>query len=113
MSSSADPDADLGGELAHVVPLAEPFDPLPKSVEVAVVGGGIMGVSIAFSLAEAGGADVLVIERSTLGSGSSAKPLGGVRATFSDANNVRLGHRSLGAFETCTRSASTTSGTPP
>ena len=43
---------------------------------------------------------MLVIERDTLGSGSSAKPLGGVRATFSDANNVLLGQRSLAAFET-------------
>ena len=44
--------------------------------------------------------DVVVLERGTLGSGSSAKPLGGVRATFSDANNVELGLRSLRAFET-------------
>ena len=65
-----------------------------------VVGGGIMGASIAFHLAEAGVTDVVVLERSTLGSGSSAKPLGGVRATFSDANNVQLGLRSLRAFET-------------
>ena len=43
---------------------------------------------------------MVVLEQGTLGSGSSAKPLGGVRATFSDANNVRLGLRSLRAFET-------------
>jgi sarcosine oxidase subunit beta len=64
-----------------------------------VIGGGIMATSIAGHLADAGVGDVLVIERDTLGSGSSAKPLGGVRATFSDANNVLLGHRSLAAFE--------------
>ena len=58
-----------------------------------------MGTSIAYHLAEAGVRDVLVIERDRLGSGSSAKPLGGVRATFSDANNVLLGQRSLAAFE--------------
>lgn len=81
------------------MPLGNPVDPLPDTVEVAVVGGGIMGASIAYHLAEAGVRDVLVLERSSLGSGSSAKPLGGVRATFSDANNVLLGHRSLAAFE--------------
>jgi sarcosine oxidase subunit beta len=99
-SIAADQTVHPAEDLEHVVPLAEPSDPLPDTVEVAVVGGGIMGASIAFHLAEAGVTDVLVIERSTLGSGSSAKPLGGVRATFSDANNVRLGHRSLAAFET-------------
>ena len=86
--------------LEHMVPLAAPSGALPDRVEVAVIGGGVMGVSIAFHLAEAGVGDVLVIERDTLGSGSSAKPLGGVRATFSDANNVLLGQRSLVAFET-------------
>jgi sarcosine oxidase subunit beta len=59
-----------------------------------------MGVSAAWHLAEAGVRDVVVLERDALGSGSSAKPLGGVRATFSDAGNVLLGHRSLAAFET-------------
>jgi sarcosine oxidase subunit beta len=81
------------------VPLVSPTEPLPARAEVVVIGGGVMGVSIAHHLAEAGVDDVLVIERDTLGSGSSAKPVGGVRATFSDANNVLLGQRSLDAFE--------------
>ena len=70
-----------------------------RAVRVAVVGGGVMGVSIAFHLAQAGMSDVLVLERETLGSGSSAKPLGGVRATFSDPGNIALGLRSLRAYE--------------
>jgi sarcosine oxidase, subunit beta len=93
-------DTRWDGPLEHVVPLAIPATPLPAAAEVVIVGGGIMGASIAFHLAEAGVTDVVVLEQSTLGSGSSAKPLGGVRATFSDANNVRLGLRSLLAYET-------------
>jgi sarcosine oxidase subunit beta len=93
-------DTRLDGHLEHVVPLATPVTPLPAAAEVVVVGGGIMGASIAFHLAEAGVTDVVVLEQGTLGSGSSAKPLGGVRATFSDVNNVELGLRSLQAFET-------------
>jgi sarcosine oxidase subunit beta len=73
--------------------------PLPSHAEVVVVGGGVMGTSIAFHLAEAGVRDVVLLERDALGSGSSAKPLGGVRATFSDPGNVLLGLRSLEAFE--------------
>src|SRR4051812_48066719 len=73
--------------------------PLPEHADVVVVGGGVMGTSIAFHLAEAGVRDVVLLERDTLGSGSSAKPLGGVRATFSDPGNVLLGQRSLETFE--------------
>lgn len=83
----------------HVVSLSGPATALPVEAEVVIVGGGIMGASVAFHLAEAGVTDVVVIERDTLGSGSSAKPLGGVRATFSDAGNVELGLRSLRAYE--------------
>src|SRR5699024_3888314 len=39
-----------------------------------------------------------VVERSEFGSGSSAKPLGGVRANFSDPANIALGQRSLESF---------------
>ena len=85
--------------LAHVVPLAAPPVAFPARAEVAVIGGGIIGSSIAYHLAEAGVGNVVVLERDTLGSGSSAKPLGGVRATFSDAGNVLLGLRSLRAYE--------------
>jgi sarcosine oxidase, subunit beta len=84
----------------NVVPLvAQPGTKLPASAEVVIIGGGIMGTSIAFHLAEAGVRNIVLIERHTLGSGSSAKPLGGVRATFSDPGNIRLGQRSLEAYE--------------
>jgi sarcosine oxidase, subunit beta len=58
-----------------------------------------MGVSTAFHLAENGVGSIVVIERDLLGSGSSAKPLGGVRATFSDPGNIVLAQRSLEAYE--------------
>lgn len=57
-----------------------------------------MGASIAFHLAEAGVTDVLLLEANELGSGSSGKPLGGVRAQFSSPANVRLGAHSLAAY---------------
>jgi len=67
---------------------------LPDHAEVVVVGGGVVGCSVAFHLAEAG-VDVLLVERDTFGAGSSSKAAGGVRACFSDAVNVALGQRSL------------------
>ena len=62
--------------------------------DVVVIGGGVIGCSIAFHLAEAG-VDVVLLERDSLGAGSSSKAAGGVRAQFSDEVNVRLGQRSL------------------
>ena len=62
------------------------------------MGGGVMGTSIACQLAQAGVTDVLLLEAGQLGSGSSGKPLGGVRAQFSSPTNVLLGARSLAAY---------------
>ena len=73
---------------------------LPPYASVVIVGGGVLGTSVAFHLAQAGVDGVVVLERDRLGAGSSAKPLGGVRATFSDPGNIALGQRSLEAFET-------------
>jgi sarcosine oxidase subunit beta len=67
--------------------------------EVVIVGGGVMGTSTAFHLAEAGVEGVLLLERDELGSGSTSKAAGGVRAQFSDALNIQLGARGLEAFE--------------
>ncbi|EDY49835.1 sarcosine oxidase subunit beta [Streptomyces clavuligerus] len=63
-----------------------------------VVGGGVVGASVAFHLVEAGAGDVLVVERDEPGSGSSGKPIGGIRAQFSDPLNIALGQRSLEAW---------------
>jgi sarcosine oxidase subunit beta len=71
---------------------------LPDAADVVIVGGGVMGTSIAFHLAEAGVERVLLLERDGLGSGSTSKAAGGVRANFSDELNIALGARSLEAF---------------
>jgi sarcosine oxidase, subunit beta len=71
---------------------------VPGSASVVVIGGGVMGTSIAFHLAEAGVRDVVLVDRAALGSGSTCRAAGGVRAQFSDALNIQLGARSLEAF---------------
>ncbi|KUM99572.1 sarcosine oxidase subunit beta [Streptomyces yokosukanensis] len=75
------------------------FRAVPARADVVIVGGGVMGVSIAFHLAEAGVRDIVVVERGDLGCGSSGKPIGGVRAQFSDPLNIELGRRSLRAYQ--------------
>ncbi|TDT33477.1 NAD(P)/FAD-dependent oxidoreductase [Naumannella halotolerans] len=68
---------------------------LPDRAEVVVIGGGVIGTAVAHELARDGITDVVVLEAGEIGSGSSAKPLGGVRATFSDPANVELSAWSL------------------
>ncbi|QMU78294.1 FAD-binding oxidoreductase [Streptacidiphilus sp. PB12-B1b] len=71
---------------------------LPPSAAVVVIGGGVMGTSIAYHLARAGVRDVVLVERGELAEGSTSRAAGGVRAQFSDELNIQLGARSLEAF---------------
>lgn len=76
---------------------------LPDRAEVVIIGGGVIGTSIAFHLAEASVPDILLIERGSLAGGSTSKAAGGVRAQFSDPVNIALGLRGLQAFEDFSR----------
>lgn len=67
--------------------------------EVVIVGGGIVGASIAYHLAKRGVRDVVVLERDQIGSGSTTRNAGGVRLQFSTEINVRLSLRSLPRIE--------------
>ena len=62
-----------------------------QTADVVIIGGGIVGSSIAFHLTAAGCNDVLVIERETAqGKGSTGKSMGGVRAQFSTPVNIQM-----------------------
>ena len=67
--------------------------------DVVIVGGGIIGASIAYHLATRGVRDVVVLEREQLGGGSTTRNAGGVRLQFSTEINVRLSLRSLPRIE--------------
>lgn len=64
-----------------------------------VVGGGVIGASVAYHLTRRGVRSVLVLERDVLGSGSTSKNAGGLRYQFSSEINVRLSQRSMPRFE--------------
>ncbi|HEY8656446.1 MAG TPA: FAD-binding oxidoreductase [Candidatus Limnocylindria bacterium] len=68
------------------------------SAEVVIVGGGVIGASIAYHLSRQGVRDVLVLERDRLGSGSTSRNAGGIRLQFSTEINVRMSQRSLPAL---------------
>jgi len=62
-----------------------------ETADVVIVGGGIVGSSIAYHLTEAGRTNVLVVEREThQGKGSTGKSMGGVRAQFATPVNIQM-----------------------
>ncbi|MDQ6856652.1 MAG: FAD-binding oxidoreductase [Candidatus Dormibacteraeota bacterium] len=63
---------------------------LPPSAECVIIGGGVVGCSLAFHLTGVG-VRPLLLERGDLGSGSTARNAGGVRQQFSTEINVRVG----------------------
>jgi len=65
-----------------------------ESKDVAVVGAGVVGLSIAFQLAERG-ASVVVYERTGIGSGASGVQPGGVRRQWGTRLNCLLAAESL------------------
>jgi sarcosine oxidase subunit beta len=77
--------------------LGGPKVALPDRAEVAIVGGGVMGLATAYHLALVGKGKlrVVVIERSYLVSGASGRNGGGVRMQFADPGHVALMQESI------------------
>src|ERR1035437_5258958 len=62
-----------------------------KSADVVIIGGAIVGSSIAYQLTTAGCCNVAILERnSSQGKGSTGKSMGGVRAQFSTPVNIQM-----------------------
>lgn len=71
-----------------------------KPADVVVIGGGVVGLSVAYHLAIRGAGRVALIERSPfLGTGSTGKCAGGIRQQFSSAANVRVSIESVRFLE--------------
>jgi sarcosine oxidase, subunit beta len=68
--------------------------------EVAVIGGGAIGLAVAGELARAGVDRIVVLERElAVGQGSTARANGGVRAQFTSPVNVAFSLHSIAEFE--------------
>jgi sarcosine oxidase, subunit beta len=69
---------------------------LPKTADVIVIGGGVMGASTAYYLVQKGCRNVLLLERNSLfGQEATGKCAGGIRYQFATEINIRLSLVSL------------------
>ena len=69
-----------------------------EKYDVIVVGGGVIGTSVAYHLAKLGAKRVLLLERETIGSGTTSQSSGILRTHYSVRENVELARRSWDVF---------------
>lgn len=73
---------------------------LPKTASVVIIGGGVMGASAAYHLAQRGIKDVVLLEKDEFfGQGATGRCAGGVRYQFGTEVNIRLSQASLPMLE--------------
>ena len=68
------------------------------TTEAVIIGGGVMGASILYYLASRGVRSPILLERKTLGSGSTGRSSGAIRMHYSTEVNARLAWESLKIF---------------
>ena len=69
-----------------------------EKFDVIVIGGGVVGTSVAFHLAKFGAQRVLLLEQGTVGSGTTSQSSGILRTHYSVRENVELARRSWDVF---------------
>lgn len=68
--------------------------------EIIIIGGGVVGASVAFHLTEKGAKDVLILEREAIqGLGATGKATGGVRSQFETEINIKMSNYSIDFFD--------------
>jgi sarcosine oxidase subunit beta len=71
-------------------PVLDPDAPLPERAELVIIGGGVIGLAIAYNLCRLGLTDIVILEKSYLAAGASGRNGGGVRQQWSTEINIRL-----------------------
>ena len=72
---------------------------MTKTTDAVVIGGGVMGTSILYNLATQGVKAPVLLERDTLGAGSTGRSSGAIRMHYSTTVNSHLAWESLKIFQ--------------
>ena len=73
---------------------------LPNTADIVIIGGGVMGASAAYHLAQRGVKNIVLLEKEKyFGTGATGRCAGGVRYQFSTEINVKLSIESLPMIE--------------
>ena len=70
-----------------------------KIADIVIIGGGIIGVSIAYYLAKKGAKNVLLLEKDHIGDGSTGRCTGGIRRQWSTEVNMRFALKAFDVFQ--------------
>jgi sarcosine oxidase subunit beta len=72
---------------------------MEKTADVVIIGGGVIGVSIAYHLALKKAGRIILLEKGQLGEGSTSRCVGGIRSQFSTEINIFFSLESIKTFE--------------
>ncbi len=72
---------------------------MTETADMVIIGGGVMGASIAYHLAKQGGGQVMLLERQALCNGTSGRSGAIVRQHYSNDFTIRMARESLAVFQ--------------
>ncbi|MFL5659440.1 MAG: NAD(P)/FAD-dependent oxidoreductase, partial [Ktedonobacteraceae bacterium] len=72
---------------------------MTETADILIIGGGVMGASIAYHLAKQGGGRVVLLERQALCNGTTGRSGAIVRQHYSNDFTVRMAKDSLAVFQ--------------
>lgn len=70
-----------------------------KKADIVIIGGGVVGCSIAYNLAKLGAKNIILLEKNTLSSGATGRCGAGIRQQFGTKMNCILARESIKIFE--------------
>ena len=72
---------------------------MAQTVDIIIIGGGVMGASIAYNLARQGAGQVVLLERRALSTGTTGHSGAIIRQHYSNEVTIRMAQESLRIFE--------------
>jgi sarcosine oxidase subunit beta len=80
-----------------MIPLSQ--GPVPATADAVIIGAGINGLATAYELGKLGLKNIVVVEKSYIGSGSTGRCGGGIRQQWTTKENIRLAQESVRMYE--------------